>query len=391
LAGGEIEFTHLTFQEFLAANHMLDRDTDYKKYLDDPWWKETILLYTGLMNLGMKKRSNGIVCEMIKMTKSPRLQVLGAEALRDFQSSRREEAVVQLAKEKLLTIMVSESALQERFDAGEILGTLGDTRINVLSPTMVTVEAGEFTRGSDEIGEEDEKPEKRIYLDNFMMGKYPVTNQEFKVFIDDGGYENKQFWTKEGWQWIKEENISEPGLLHDRKWNGLNFPVVEVSWYEASAYTRWLSEKTGHRYMLPSEAQWEKAARGSSGFLYPWGKKWKDDYCNSRECGLIRSSPVGIFPKGKSPYGCLDMSGNVLEWCSDWYEDDYYKKSPDRNPPGPKSGTYRVLRGGCWFDYGWFVRSAYRNRYEPSDRLNITGFRLARGQKGQGRGVLKDE
>jgi len=390
LGKGDIEFAHLTFQEFLAAKHMLDRDIDYKKYLENSWWKETLLLYTGLMNLDMKTRSNDIVREMINMDKSPRIQVLGAQALRDFQSSKREEAVVQLAKEKLHAIIESGAALQERFDAGEILGTLGDPRINALSPPMEVVEAGEFIRGSDESDEDDEKPEQRIYLDEFVIGKYPVTNQEFKMFIEDGGYKDKDLWTPEGWQWREKENISEPWYWHDRKWNGLNFPVVGVSWYEASAYAEWLSAKTGHRYILPSEAQWEKAARGSSGFLYPWGKKWKDDHCNSDECGLDRTSPMGIFPKGKNPYGCLDMAGNVWEWCSDWYEYDYYKKSPDRNPPGPKIGTNRVLRGGSWVSNSGLARSAYRFRFEPSNR-DYTGFRLARGQKKQGRGGLGDE
>ncbi|NIM16827.1 MAG: SUMF1/EgtB/PvdO family nonheme iron enzyme [Candidatus Aminicenantes bacterium] len=347
LGSGEIAFAHLTFQEFLAAKHMLDRDIDYKKYIKDPWWKETVLLYTGLMNLDMKKRSNQIAAEMIAMERLPRTQLLGAEALRDFQPSKREESVVRSAKEKLLSIISSNAEIQERFDAGEILGTLGDPRINVLKPSMVLVEAGEFIRGSDEIGEM-EKPVRRIYLDEFMMGKYPVTNQEFKAFIEDGGYENKELWMPKGWQWRKENNISEPGLWHDRKWDGANFPVVEVSWYEASAYAKWLSKEAGGKYVLPSEAQWEKAARGSRGLVYPWGNEWKEDHCNSDECGLDRTSPVGIFPKGESLYGCMDMAGNVWEWCMDWYEDDYYKISPDRDPQGPKDGSARVIRGGGW-------------------------------------------
>ena len=130
--------------------------------------------------------------------------------------------------------------------------------------------------------------------------------------------------------------------------------------------------------MLPFEARWEKAARGSSGFLYPWGKKWKEDRCNSYECGLRRTSPVGIFPDGKSPYGCLDMSGNVWEWCSDWYEDKYYKKSPDHNPEGPTNGSGRVLRGGSWFNLRRNCRAASRDASHPAGRFDRCGFRLAR-------------
>jgi formylglycine-generating enzyme required for sulfatase activity len=330
MGSGDIEFAHLSFQEFLAANHMLDRDLAYKKYLGNPWWKEALLLYAGLMNLGMKKRSNDMIHEMLDDKATLRIQLLGAEALRDFQSSRREEAVVQLAKDKLLDIIKSDAGLQERFNAGEILGGLGDTRINILKPAMVEIPAGEFIRGSNE--SDDEKPVRKIYIDAFEIGNYPVTNLEFKAFVDDKGYDNKELWTPEGWQWRKEENISEPGLWHDRKWNGPNLPVVGVSWYEASAYVEWLSRKTGSRYILPSEAQWEKAGRGSADFLYPWGEEWQADRCNSDECGLDHTSPVGIFPLGAGPYGCLDMAGNVWEWCADWYEENYYKKSPDKNP-----------------------------------------------------------
>ena len=241
---------------------------------------------------------------------------------------------------------------------------------------MVTVGAGKFIRGSKE--QDREKPARKIHLDEFMIGKYPVTNQEFKAFIEDGGYKDKELWKPEGWQWREKESISEPEYWHDRKWNGSNFPVVGVGWYEASAYAEWLSKETGDRYVLPTEAQWEKAARGSEGFSYPWGEKWGEDHCNSDECGLGRTSPVGIFPEGKSPYGCLDMAGNVWEWCADWYEGDYYKKSPDRNPKGPTDGSYRVIRGGSWFNSRWNCRAAFRYWYLPALRFYYCGFRLAR-------------
>jgi len=376
LSGGEIEFAHLSFQEFLAAKHMLDRDMDYKPYLENGWWKETILLYLGLMNLEMKKRSNDIVCQIMETSPQPRIQLLGARALRDFQASKREKAAVDLAVNKLLTIIESDASLEERFEAGEILGQLGDPRIDLLNPPMVPVEAGEFIRGSDE--RDDEKPVRRIYLDEFMMGKYPVTNAEFKEFIKDGGYVNKEYWTPEGWQWRQKENISEPRLWHDRKWNGPNFPMVGVSWYEASAYAVWLSKKTGNSYCLPTEAQWEKAARGSRGFRYPWGDQFDKNKCNSEESGLGRNSPVGIFPLGKSPYGCMDMAGNVWEWCSDRYDENYYKESPGKNPVGPTDGSIRVLRGISRLFIVLFNRSAFRFANPPEFRANDNGFRLLR-------------
>jgi formylglycine-generating enzyme required for sulfatase activity len=370
-SSSDIEFAHLTFQEFMAAKHMLDMDIDYKKYLDDSWWEETLLLYTGLMNLEMKKRSNGIVLEIINL-KPTRLQLLGCKALRDFQTSKREKPVVKSVKEKLAKLINSSAPLEERFEAGDILGTLEDPRIDILSPPMVHVEAGQFTRGSDE--HEREQPIHQVYLDEFMMGKYPVTNREFKAFIRDGGYNNKDLWTPEGWKWRDKENIFEPGLWHDRKWNGPNFPVVRVSWYEAAAYAKWLSQKTGKIYVLPTEARWEKAARGDKGLIYPWGNEFDKNLCNYDECGLDRTSPVGIFPGGESPYGCVDMAGNVWEWCSDWYGP--YNAGYQKNPTGPGSGTYRVLRGGGWNNYAVDLRCSSRNYGRPSDRYNIVGFRL---------------
>jgi formylglycine-generating enzyme required for sulfatase activity len=207
-----------------------------------------------------------------------------------------------------------------------------------------------------------------------MMGKYPVTNREFKEFIRDGGYNNKDFWTPEGWKWRKDKEIFEPGYWHDRKWNDPNFPVVGVSWYEAAAYAGWLSEKTGKNYALPSEARWEKAARGPKGLIYPWGNEFDKNLCNYYECGLYRTSPVGIFPGGESPYGCVDMAGNIWEWCSDWYGP--YHAGYQKNPTGPESGPYRVLRGGGWFNYARFMRCSYRNFDGPSDRDFHVGFRL---------------
>jgi formylglycine-generating enzyme required for sulfatase activity len=247
---------------------------------------------------------------------------------------------------------------------------------------MIKVEAGEFTRGSESKEAYDwEKPVRTIYLDEYMIGKYPVTNEEYRRFVEDGGYTNEDFWTKEGWQWKKEKKISEPRYWHDRRWNGPNFPVVGVSWYEASAYAKWLSQKTGEEYRLPTESEWEKAARGTDGRTYPWGEGIDKNKCNY-DMNLNRTSPVGIFPQGTSPYGCFDMAGNVREWCADWFGEKYYEKSPAKNPEGPTTGGVRVLRGGNWFSVARHVRAAYRSRDVPSARWSIAGFRLSQGQKG---------
>ena len=151
--------------------------------------------------------------------------------------------------------------------------------------------------------------------------------------------------------------------------------MVGVSWYEAEAYCKWLSEKTSKEYRLPTEAEWEKTARGPDGWDYPWGNQWKKEYCNS-EFQLEQTSPVGIFLKGESPYGCQDMAGNVWEWCGDWYSGEYYGTSPAQNPPGPETATCRVLRGGSWDADAQDCRSAYRGSNSPVDRSGSIGFRL---------------
>jgi formylglycine-generating enzyme required for sulfatase activity/predicted MPP superfamily phosphohydrolase/energy-coupling factor transporter ATP-binding protein EcfA2 len=378
---GEVEFLHLTFQEFLAARHMLYMELDYQQFLEKQWWKETLLLYIGLVNRERKGRANQMVKEILSVTHQDaqvcyRLWMLGGKALRDIQAYKRDTEAANLAGEKLIHIIESNASLGERFEAGEILGVLGDPRIKEYP--MVKVEAGEFTMGSDKGYYDDEEPIHRVYLDEFMMGKYPVTNEEFKVFVDDGGYNNEEYWTKDGWKWKKEEKISVPRFWYDGKWNRPNFPVVGVSWYEASAYANWLSKKTGKTYRLPTEAEWEKAARGTEGREYPWGNEFDKDNCNSSECGLDRTSPVGIFTEGESPYGCLDMAGNVLEWCSDWFDEDYYKKSPGKNPRGPKDGSDRVLRGGYWGIGAPLCRAACRRCDEPAARARGVGFRLLR-------------
>ncbi|RCV64808.1 Formylglycine-generating enzyme [Methanophagales archaeon] len=388
LSGGEIEFTHLTFQEFMAAKQIVYMDIDYNEFLENDWWAETILLYTGLLSIDMKKKSKGVVEEILNTKQEDekvkrQLWLLGSRALRDFQPSKRkrDDNVVALALDKLYELIESNASLEERFEAGEIIGTLGDLRIKADNPAMVLVKGGKFMRGSkveDADAYDDENPQRRIYLDDFIICKYPVTNEEFKEFVDDCGYgkARKKMWSEEGWQWREKDKISEPRYWQDRKWNGPNFPVVGISWFEAEAYANWLSKRTGHRYRLPTEAEWEKAARGTDSFKYPWSKDFDKNLCNSWESELRRTSPVGIYPKGKSPYDCFDMAGNVWEWCSDWYDDKYYANSPSKNPKGPSDGADRVLRGGCWYGSARGCRSAFRSSSDPRDRDRNLGFRF---------------
>ena len=243
--------------------------------------------------------------------------------------------------------------------------------------TMIYIPAGEFTMGSDR--SDDEKPIHKVFLDGYWIGKTELTVGQYMKFVN----ETKTHYP----DWGEPGNVrdSETALVGNYKQmgeslTGDHYPIVGVSWTDAVAYCDWLSKKRGVKVALPSEAQWEKAARGIDGRKYPWGNgeltgKLANTYM---EDGYKYTSPVGSFPDGSSPFGALDMSGNVWEWCEDWYGFDYYKNSPYKNPIGPNSGACRVVRGGGWFRAGDGCRCAYRYRDGPSFRGNVVGFRLAR-------------
>jgi formylglycine-generating enzyme required for sulfatase activity len=219
---------------------------------------------------------------------------------------------------------------------------------------MVRVPAGEFWMGSDD-GIDREKPRHRVYLDAYAIDKYEMTNALYKRFMDATSRAAPLYW-------------------NDAKWNGTTQPVVGVSWHDADAYCKWAGKR------LPTEAEWEKAARGTDGRKYPWGDQWDASRANSDESKLGKTVPVGSYPSGISPYGAHDMAGNVWEWVVDWFDENYYKKTPERNPPGPPSGERRVLRGGSWNGTAIGLRAALRSFNSP-DRPSylFIGFRCARG------------
>jgi formylglycine-generating enzyme required for sulfatase activity len=220
---------------------------------------------------------------------------------------------------------------------------------------MVQVPAGEFTIGSPPgQGDDDEHPAHRVFISAFWLGKSEVTFAQFDVFCADSGRP----------------------LPADEGWGRGSRPVIHVTWEDADAYCRWLSKKSGRRFRLPSEAEWEKAARER----YPWGRKSPDRTLvnmKGRDDGYEFTAPVGAFPPGASSYGILDMAGNVWEWTSDWYDAGYYRASPGRDPRGPVGGESRSVRGGSWANGPELIRSANRSSERPGSRLNVLGFRVA--------------
>jgi formylglycine-generating enzyme required for sulfatase activity len=246
---------------------------------------------------------------------------------------------------------------------------------------MVHIPAGEFIMGPDDGDTDafgDEKPEHKVHLDGYWIGKYELTVGQFKEFVNDIGYQTEAEANDGAYVYSKGESQKkkDANWLNPYYSQGDNHPVVCVSWNDAQAYIKWLSKKTGLSFKLPTEAQWEKAARGTDGRVYPWGKEFDKNKCNFYESNLNKTTPVGKFPEGASPYGCLDMAGNVLEWCSDWFADDYYKVCADEMLVVPDSGTPRVLRGGSWNYNARSVHCAFRLRVMPAVRDYAVGFRL---------------
>lgn len=224
---------------------------------------------------------------------------------------------------------------------------------------MVLIPAGWFSMGDHhDVGDSDEKPVHTVYIDAFYMDVYEVTNAQYEQFMDATGHRPPAFWD-------------------DPDFNQPNHPVVGVSWHDAVAYAEWAGKR------LPTEAEWEKAARGGLvGNKYPNGDSITHDDANYSGTGgrdiWTYTSPVGSFPP--NGYGLYDMAGNVWELCSDWYDANYYSVSPPNNPKGPNSGTYRVLRGGSWSFNAYYLRCAFRNWIVAYGTLNFVGFRCSQDQ-----------
>jgi formylglycine-generating enzyme required for sulfatase activity len=211
---------------------------------------------------------------------------------------------------------------------------------------------------------DDEAPVHEVRLGAYQIGRYPVTVRDFKRFVEADGYKVVGWWQAGGFGQRKLPEGWENQLSHP------NRPVVGVSWFEAAAYCRW----AGHR--LPTEAQWERAARGTEGRRFPWGSEPAEPERLNYGGNVGHPSPVGIYPLGATPEGIHDMAGNVWQWCQDWYAADYYTKSPSITPSGPNTGEFRVLRGGSWFDDAGDARSAFRVDVRPVYRNLYVGFRV---------------
>ncbi|HNT54661.1 MAG TPA: bifunctional serine/threonine-protein kinase/formylglycine-generating enzyme family protein [Anaerolineaceae bacterium] len=240
-----------------------------------------------------------------------------------------------------------------------------------LEMEFVPVQAGDFLMGSDPARDPgtypDEQPQHRVPLPDYWIGRTPVTNAQYAAFVLARGGTAPKFW----------HGNQPPGQKRDH-------PVVQISWNEAAAFCEWMCHLTGWQVRLPTEAEWEKAARGTDGRIYPWGDQEPDAmHCNFANRFGTTTPAILYTPIGLSPYGCCDMAGNVWEWCADWYAGDYYNQyfeaqSPSSGPAGPlgpDTGKDRVARGGSWVDEARHMRTATRFKVSPGSRTEYLGFR----------------
>jgi len=361
--GDHLQFWHLTFQEYLAARALAAEDERRAGLLAgeglyQPQWRETFLLLAGVLYHQGVRRVDGMFSAVLKtLGEKPSLAqqarcfgLLGA-AVRDLTPVDYQPAdpLYHQTADRVLGIFDRSAArsvdIAVAIEAAEALGQAGDPRFaeDQREENWVTVDAGRLVMG--ESGDS-------VTVEAFQMGRYPVTVDEYREFVEHEGYQESQWWEAGGFdQWTAPEDWEQQQLHPTR-------PVVGVSWHEAMAYAAW----AGCR--LPTEQQWEFAARGPQGREYPWGNDQPDpSRLNYDESGIGHPTPVGVYPLGSTPHGICDMAGNVWEWC-----DSLYRK--DRES--------RVLRGGSFYGVAESARAACRYAYLPGLRVHSIGFRSAR-------------
>ncbi len=295
--------------------------------------------------------------------------------------------------------------LEVRRRIGNVVGLIGDPRLSdpeMLGP-FIEVPGGPFQMGSapgEPEADTNALPQHDVDVTTFEMCRYPIANAAYRLFVEDGGYENEELWLEDGWEWRQKEAVESPHYWKSAEKHP-NHPVVGVSWYEAIAYGRWLTERlTGRDELKPAEtirlateAEWEKAARGGLTLdrrrarpnpmkdrRYPWGDAFFATVCNTAESGLGGTAPIGMFSDGVSPYGIEGLGGNVMEWCSSRPIAYPYVAHDGRELLGGGVRSYRVSRGGAWPFQAHSARCAYRHWNHPDFRGGMVGLRVVRGR-----------
>ncbi len=277
--------------------------------------------------------------------------------------SRRTRSQRQASPEMLETAqpLGSPSTLRQPFDGAQDSARLRTSPVKPFEPEMVLVPAGEFTMGRnpslDQDAMDDQQPQRTLYLPDYYLARTPVTNAQYAAFVQATGLHPPKRWPG-----------SQPpgGKAHH--------PVVYVSWHDAIAYCHWLAEETGKPYRLPSEAEWEKGARGGDGRIYPWGGQGDEERVHTTD-GRHGPTPREGYPQEAIPYGMLGMADNVWEWTQSVCQ--VYPYDPENGRADVKSGVGRVLRGGSWYRNQWYARCTLRYGVYPDARYHYIGFRVA--------------
>jgi formylglycine-generating enzyme required for sulfatase activity len=377
--GKRAGFYHFTFQDFLAAQLILERESDlaafFRRRAERQEWRSTLsFVFTSLMSrYTLPDKGIGLLEQLIDpltLDALP-LALVVADCL-EILAGRGvglQERHVEQFRRLCLEAIEREVPVRPRCELALALGRLGDPRIcedlrdHTNPRAWVQVRPGTYPTGGGGAwwGVKPLQKQELIIIEPFLVSRFPVTNMQFKRFLEDGGYRHRAWWSEKGWQWREQRGVSEPAFWRQTRWNRANQPVVGVSFWEAEAFARW----AGCR--LPSEREWEAAARGPQGLIYPWGNDWQDGICNTSELNLQQTTPVGLFPRCRSnPLGLEDLVGGAPEWCAD---------SVDVRT-GSDSYVGRVVRGGSRLNLRGYAHTADRERWLPDLRLRNLGFRL---------------
>lgn len=389
---GDIRFWHLTFQEYLSARALMARSDEERnrllyarQELYRPEWREMVLLHAGiLLKMGPERVDQMLSCILSAVDGAPfkdraRCSGLLGAIVRDLSPlqyrfvDHRYEALLNETYAIFDAIKSCSVPITDAIEAAEALGQAGDRRfMGASSNNWVKMTAGRFRLGAqkqyrrkfgfDSDASDLEGPVHEANLHEYYIGRYPVTVLEYARFVEDGGYEDESFWQDESFRRWPLPYEWEMQMEHPTR------PITGVSWYEATAYAAWLGCR------LPTEDEWERAARGKEGRKYPWGNEEPlPFFLNYSESRIGHPTPVGIYPRGSTPEGVFDMAGNVWEWCND---DDPHTKSDYSTIEGPM----KMLRGGCWAadNNAWHCRSSNRGVNKAGTRVAQFGFRLVR-------------
>ncbi len=413
-------FPHRTFQEYLAGAHLAAAEKfaakAHKLAEAGASWREVILLAVSKLvhQGGDTDKPLALAAELCPAREATSSQAwqkawLAGEVLEEVGLNRAGETnlgldLLRRVRGRLAKLLTAGALTPvERAAAGVTLGRLGDPRPGVgltkdglPDVDWISIPEGAFPMGNDKpearYGDETPRFTCQLIRQPYRISRYPVTVAQYQAFVDAGGYAQRKWWTE-----ARAAGFWHQGEVKGHYWGGkdwqeewrkdpgdsggvfrcLNHPIVDVNWFEALAFCRWLSEQLKEEVTLPTEAQWERAARHTDGRLYPWANADEDvaQRCNMDATGIGHTCAVGMFPNGLAECGAADMAGNVWEWCrTKWREDyrDYEKKADDRLD----GEAARVLRGGAFHNSTGFVRCAFRGGYHPGSRDGSFGFRV---------------